>query len=206
MGQFHWHAESYLDLMHAEVPDYERLEDEAAEASRPIEALAILDLGIGTGETARRVLATHPRAHLTGIDSSEDMLAAARHLLDSDRVDLRLERIEDPLPPKVFDLVVSSLAVHHLTEAAKVELFGRVYAALRPGGRFVLADVVVPERPEDAITPITPEYDFPSTLADQLGWLRGSGFSASTSWQHHDLAVMVADRPGESGGHARANA
>ncbi len=194
VGQFHWNPEGYLDLMHAEVPDYERLQHETAQASRTVNAKAILELGTGTGETARRLLAIHPEAHLIGIDSSEPMLAAAGAMLDRDRIDLRVGRIEHPLPAGAFDLVVSALAVHHLKGAAKRELFGRVQAALRPGGRFVLADVVVPERAEDVITPIDAEYDHPSTVAEQLGWLAAVGFSGSLTWERRDLAVMVADR------------
>jgi len=53
-----------------------------------------------------------------------------------------------------------------------------------------LADVVVPDRSEDVITPISPDYDFPSTLADQLRWPAAAGFSVSTSWERRDLAVM----------------
>ncbi len=71
--------------------------------------------------------------------------------------------------------------------------------SLRPGGRLVLADVVLPERSEDAVTPPTPDYDFPSEVADQLRWLAAAGFSASVSWQRRDLAVMLADRPPEQG-------
>jgi len=181
--------------MHAEVPGYERLQEEVAEATRAVEARTILELGTGTGETARRVLPAHRAAHLIGIDSSDDMLAAARATLDPHRVDLRLGWIEDRLPAGPFDLVVSALAVHHLEGEGKAALFGRIHAALRPGGRFVLADVVVPERPEDAITPISADYDYPSTVAEQLRWLAAVGLSASTSWRRRDLAVMVADRP-----------
>ena len=54
--QFHWDAETYLESMRAEVPDYDRLQEETAEATRPVEARAILELGTGTGETARRLL------------------------------------------------------------------------------------------------------------------------------------------------------
>ncbi len=114
LAQFHWDSGSYLDLMHAEVPDYDLLQDEVAVATRAIQARAILELGTGTGETARRVLTVHPAAELIGIDSSEDMLVAARAVLEVNRVELRLGRIEDPLPAGTFDLVVSALAVHHL--------------------------------------------------------------------------------------------
>jgi tRNA (cmo5U34)-methyltransferase len=56
----------------------------------------------------------------------------------------------------------------------------------------VLGDVVVPERAEDAITPISPDYDHPSSVAEQLRWLTAAGFSASPSWVRGDLAVIVA--------------
>jgi hypothetical protein len=52
VGQFHWHAQGYLDLIHAEVPDYERLQDETAKATASVEARTILELGIGTGGNA----------------------------------------------------------------------------------------------------------------------------------------------------------
>ena len=79
-------------------------------------------------------------------------------MLDAGRVDLRLGRIEDPLPAGTFDLVVSALAVHHLQGEAKAELFRRIHVSLRPGGRLVLADVVLPERSEDAVTLPTPDF------------------------------------------------
>jgi tRNA (cmo5U34)-methyltransferase len=49
---------------------------------------------------------------------------------------------------------VSALAVHHLTAEAKADLFRRAAEALSPAGRFVLGDVVVPARPEDAVIPL----------------------------------------------------
>ena len=61
--------------------------------------------------------------------------------------------------------------MHHLDGAGKADLFARVADRLRPGGRFVLGDVVVPEDPADVVTPIDGVYDMPSTVADQLGWL-----------------------------------
>jgi tRNA (cmo5U34)-methyltransferase len=68
-------------------------------------------------------------------------------------------RLHDPLPEGSFDLVVSALAVHHLDGAGKADLFARVADRLRPGGRFVLGDVVVADDPADAVTPIDGVYD-----------------------------------------------
>ncbi len=137
------------------------------------------------------MLASHPGARLVGIDENETMLAAADL-----EADLRVSRLQDPLPGGPFDLVVSCLAVHHLEPEGKRDLFRRVAGALRPGGRFVLADVVVPEREEDAVTPTTPGFDRPDPLADQLEWLNEAGFDATTTWSWKDVAVLRADLRG----------
>jgi tRNA (cmo5U34)-methyltransferase len=110
--------------------------------------------------------------------------------------DLRVSRLEDPLPEGPFDLVVSCLAIHHLDAKGKRDLFRRIAAVLKPGGRFVLADVVVPERDEDAVTPTTPGFDRPDPLDAQLEWLREVGLAPETTWTWKDLAVVRADLPG----------
>jgi tRNA (cmo5U34)-methyltransferase len=190
VAQIHWDPDSYLATMRAAVPDYERLQEEAAAATGS-GARRVLELGTGTGETARRVLARHRAAVLLGLDASGGMLAHARGALPSERVELRVARLEDPLPQGPFDLVVSALAVHHLDGAGKADLFKRVAAGLAPGARFVLADVVVPEDPADAVTPIDGGYDKPSSTGDQLRWLAEAGLEAHVAWRRRDLAVLV---------------
>jgi tRNA (cmo5U34)-methyltransferase len=192
MGQFHWDPDSYLQLMRSEVPAYERLQDEVARASEAVPARSALELGTGTGITARRVLARHPGVRLTGIDASADMLGHAQLT----GADLRVQDLGDPLPDGVFDLVFSALAVHHLDGSGKADLFARVAAVLAPGGRFVLGDVIVPEDPADVVTPIDDEgYDKPDRVDDQLAWLRDAGLAPQVTWLAGDLAVIAADGP-----------
>ena len=190
-GQFHFDPATYLAMMLAEVPAYRDLQRHLAEATRGVDAGAILELGVGTGETAAAVLAVHPAARLTGIDESEPMLALARDRFPA--ADLRVQRLQDSLPEGSYDLIVSALAVHHLDAAGKADLFRRVRGRLRPGGRFVLGDVVVPDDPADAVTPVGPPHDKPSPVADQLGWLREAGLRPAVRWQDKDLAVVTAD-------------
>ena len=64
-----------------------------------------------------------------------------------------------------------------------------------PGGRFVLGDVIVPDDPADAVTPIDGDYDKPSRVDEQLGWLADAGFAAALRWIDGDLAVLTADKP-----------
>jgi tRNA (cmo5U34)-methyltransferase len=194
--QWHWDPETYLANMLAEVPAYQELQERAAAATDG-DAKDILELGIGTGETARRVLALHPEARLVAIDSSPEMLERAREAVP--QAEVRLAQLQDPLPEGPFDLIVSALAVHHLDAAGKRDLFNRIAATLRPGGRFVLADVVVPEREEDVVTPIDWEYDLPDRADDQLEWLRDAGLDAETVWAYKDLAVIRATRPKRPG-------
>jgi tRNA (cmo5U34)-methyltransferase len=152
----------------------------------------VLELGTGTGETARRVLAVYPGASWTGVDASEAMLRRARDVLPE--ADLLHARLEEALPRGPFDLVVSVLAVHHLDAEAKRDLFRRVADVLRPGGGFVLADVVVPDDPADQRIPIDGVVDLPDRLDDQLAWLRAAGFEAGPTWTRFDLAVVRAVR------------
>jgi tRNA (cmo5U34)-methyltransferase len=189
MAQFHWDPDAYLEMVRAEVPDYDRIQDELVRATDGIDARRVLELGTGSGVTSRRVLARHPHAHLTGVDSSEHMLAAA----DLPGADLRLQDLRDPLPEGPFDLVFSALAIHHLDAAAKADLFARVAAVLAPGGRFVMADVIVPEDPADVVTPLDPGFDLPEAVPDLLAWLQDAGLRGHVAWQARDLAILAAD-------------
>ncbi len=194
MGQFHFDPDSYLDLIRAEVPLYDELQEETARATEGVDAVAVLELGVGTGTTTRRLLERHPHARVVGIDASEAMLAYARRAFPT--LELAVARLEEPLPPGPFDLALSCLVVHHLDAADKRDLFRRVAAVLRRGGRFVLADVVVPDDPRDAVTPLTPGFDLPDRVDDQLRWLEEAGFRAAATWVAGDLAVLVGDLSG----------
>jgi tRNA (cmo5U34)-methyltransferase len=196
LSQFHFHPDTYMDLMRREVPGYDELQEAIADAGAGTPAASVLDLGTGTGETLARVLARHPGATAVGVDESDALLAEAAARLAGRSVELRVADLADPLPAGPFDLVVSALAVHHLDGAHKAALFARVAGVLRPGGRFVLGDVVVPADPVDAVVPLSEDFDRPSPLPDQLGWLADAGFDASVVWAERDLAVVRADRPG----------
>jgi tRNA (cmo5U34)-methyltransferase len=206
VSTYEFDPDTYAELMRTDIPAYPRLQEAVAAAgadaggdggggaSRGVSR--ILDLGTGTGETVAVVLARHPGASAVGVDKNERMLGAARARLAGLPVELEVANLVDPLPAGPFDLVVSVLAVHHLEGPDKAALFARIAGVLRPGGRFVLGDVVIPVDPADAVTPGLEGHDRPSTVADQLRWLADAGFDAAEVWSEHDLAVLRADRPG----------
>lgn len=188
-----WDPHTYPRTIREEVHDYDRLQDEVVRAASDVAARTILDLGVGAGETAARILEVHPDARLVGVDSSRDMLDAAAGLLTSKRAALVQQDLNDPLPEGPFDLVVSALAIHHLEGDAKATLFERVAGRLAPGGRFVIGDVIVPEDAVDAVVEVEPGYDFPSPLDEHVRWLRAAGFLPEVVWVSKDLAVLSAD-------------
>jgi tRNA (cmo5U34)-methyltransferase len=190
VSEWEWDPDTYLAEMADEIPGYEELQEAVTAATAGIRAERVLELGTGTGETALRVRAEQPEAEWVGIDASEAMLARARERLPS--ADLRLQRLEDELPDGTFDLVVSALAVHHLDGAGKRDLFSRVAAVLRPGGRFVLGDVVVPAAGEAGPIYVDWVMDLPDSVEDQIAWLHEAGFEAEASSVRVDLAVFRA--------------
>lgn len=178
-AQFHWNPESYLDVIHAEVPRYDELQEQAI-AAIPFAPKRVLELGFGTAETTRRLWERYPDARITGLDSSADMVFKAREL---GWEEMRLGRIEDPLPDGPWDLVISVLTVHHLDADGKRDLFRRVREQSRA---LVIGDVVEVE-PGRRTTPVDYEYDIPSPAADQAEWCGGE-----VVWEADDLAVIRA--------------
>lgn len=178
-AQFHWNPESYLDDIRAEVPRYDELQEAALDAI-PGEPERILELGFGTAETTRRLLDRFPGARITGLDSSPEMVFKAREL---GWEDLRLGRMEDPLPEGPWDLVISVLSIHHLGAGAKRDLFRQV----REHSRALVVGDVVAVDPGRRVTPIEAGFDKPSPAGDQAEWSGGE-----VVWEADDLAVIRA--------------
>lgn len=176
MDRFDWKPDSYLDLIRAEVPRYDELQEQAI-AAIPFAPGRVLELGMGTGETTRRLIEAYPDCWVIGLDSSADMVFRARENYD----DVQLARIEDPLPEGPWDLVIGVLSIHHLTSDLKKNLFRQVREQARA---FVIGDIV---KADTQIAPIDPGYDFPETPADLAEWTGGE-----VAWEADDLAVVRA--------------
>lgn len=162
MSHFDWKPDVYLERIRAEVPGYDALQDEAV-AAIPFPPERVLELGMGTGETTRRLIEAHPEAWVIGLDSSPDMVFRARRDYD----DVQLARIEDPLPDGPWDLVISVLSVNQLDDEQKRQLCRQVRGQARA---LVIGDVFVGDQ-----------------LRDLVGWCDGE-----VAWQQGDLAVVRA--------------
>jgi tRNA (cmo5U34)-methyltransferase len=175
-AQFHWDPETYLEEIQAELPLYRELQEAAIEAI-PFAPRRVLELGVGTGETTRRLLARFPEAEVTGLDSTPAMVFHAREL----GIDVRLARMQDPLPDGPWDLVLAVLAVHHLDGEAKRDLFRRVRQESRS---LVLGDVV---EVDPQTVELEPGVDLPSRADEQAEWCGGE-----VVWERGDFAVIRA--------------
>lgn len=162
MGQFDWKPEIYLERIRAEVPGYDELQDQAV-AAIPFPPERVLELGMGTGETTRRLIEAHPDAWVVGLDASPDMVFRARQTYD----DVQLARMEDPLPDGPWDLVISVLSVNRLDDDQRRNLCRQVKGQARS---LVIGDAFEPRQ-----------------LADLVGWTGGE-----IAWQQGDLAVVRA--------------
>jgi tRNA (cmo5U34)-methyltransferase len=162
MSQFDWTPEAYLERIRSQVPRYDELQEQAI-AAVPFAPARVLELGMGTGETTRRLIEAHPDAWVTGLDSSPDMVFRARQEYD----DVQLARMQDPLPDGPWDLVIAVLSLTQLDDAQLQALCRRVREQSRA---FVVGDVFESDK-----------------LTKLLDWSGGN-----LAWQSEDLAVIAA--------------
>ncbi|MET9229123.1 methyltransferase domain-containing protein [Lentzea sp. NPDC003310] len=105
----------------------------------------VLDVGCGTGNLLRTTGKRHPGVELFGVDPDLKMLARAERKLRRAGLPARLDKgfaQELAFPDASFDVVFSSLMLHHLDTPSKDEMLAEVRRVLRPGGALVLADAV----------------------------------------------------------------
>jgi tRNA (cmo5U34)-methyltransferase len=164
-------------------------------------AFDVLDLGAGTGLFSAHIHERYPNARFTLFDLAGQMLAVAQERFRAYPGQFRyvtgdLRRLPDL---GAFDLVVSSMAIHHLEHAEKQALFRKVYDLLRSPGVFINLDQIkgpspalqqfyweswlehvhkqgAPEEQIQASIQRRKTYDKDAPLSDQLDWLCEAGF------------------------------
>jgi ubiquinone/menaquinone biosynthesis C-methylase UbiE len=146
----------------------------------------VLDLACGTGTLAVQVAREVPGAQVTGLDGDPDILERARAKVEEAGVGVTLDEglsTDLPYDDSSFDVVLSTLFFHHLSEEAKLRTSREVHRVLRPGGRFVIGDFGRPQDPvmRAAVLGIQLGDGFENTRANVAGRipkiLREAGFA-----------------------------
>ena len=105
----------------------------------------LLDVGCGTGGvTIPAKIKVGEGGSAAGIDPAPDMIAVARRKAKRAgvEIDFRVGVIESlPYPDETFDVVTSSLMMHHLPQHLQVRGLAEIWRALKPGGRILIADM-----------------------------------------------------------------
>lgn len=201
------------------IPPYERFYGTAVALLPfvPEKEIRVLDLGAGTGLLSAFIRQKFPHARLRLVDVVESMLERARVRLGHDGVEYAaLDYGTQPIEGE-WDAIISALSIHHLTDAAKRDLFRHIHTALVPEGIFVNAEQVAGPTPE-----LTARYhqqwlaqirergateqeiadaeyrmqaDLCSSVEDQLQWMREAGFADADCWfKEGRFAVMAGTR------------
>jgi tRNA (cmo5U34)-methyltransferase len=180
----------------------------------------ILELGCGTGNLTLLLRDRFPESKLIGIDVAEGSLAVCQKRMGAKHIDLRqMDMRTAQFEGESFDIVVSSLALHHLTDTERRNLYSSVYNWLRCGGRFAFCDRFQDE--SEQVTQVNrriwkegafvrgtteaewqkwmdheAEHDHPGTLIQQAIWLKDeAGFAVSEIvWRKYLWAVVYAQK------------
>jgi tRNA (cmo5U34)-methyltransferase len=196
--------EYYDSWIRKAVPGYADLFTTATElipftSDEPVD---VLDLGAGTGFFASQVLEKYPMGRFVLWDVAGRMLDVARQRFRDRREQFRyvVDDYRNLQDAGSFDLIVSSLSIHHLEDDEKRELFRRIYDILRDRGVFINIDLVRGPTPvledfycknwfekmrragaseEEIRAGIKRRlaFDKDALLDDQLLWLREAGFT-----------------------------
>jgi ubiquinone/menaquinone biosynthesis C-methylase UbiE len=111
---------------------------------------SVLDVACGTGTLAIEIKKNHPKATVAGIDGDRGIVARARAKAEDAGVEIDFTyglSTELPYDARSFDVVVSTLFFHHLTDEAKADSAVEMRRVLRPGGRVLIADWGRPQDP-----------------------------------------------------------
>ncbi|KUO78202.1 MAG: methyltransferase [Desulfosporosinus sp. BRH_c37] len=180
----------------------------------------VLDVGAGTGLFSSLLLNKFPKAKITLIDISDKMLDIAKQRFEGiDGFEYIVGDYSQYNFAGEYDVIISALSIHHLTDEQKRAFYNRSYSILRPNGIFINCDQVLGDTeyldsiykkhwkssieksglPKDKITAGYEriKLDKETPLSTQLQWLSEAGFSdVDCIYKYYHFAVMFGRKIG----------
>jgi tRNA (cmo5U34)-methyltransferase len=228
-----WKSAAVIETWAAEADDRERKRGEARRLMAQLlpfdesDEFTFLDLGAGTGAASRGILARYPHCSAILADFSPQMMGAGEREMEPFAGRFRYVEFDmaggdwpSEIPASV-DAIITSLSIHHLTDARKQSLFGEIYARLAAGGWYLNYDpVTAPDRIVEAAWQRVNDRDDPDSahkrehrshseqerwenhvrymipLPQQLDYLRAAGFEGiDVYWKYMENVIYGGRRP-----------
>lgn len=156
----------------------------------------ILDVGSGTGTMSVMMKQAYPSANVTGLDGDPQILEIARSKAQSLGIEIQFDQgmsFDLPYPDASFDVVLTSMMLHHLTWEDKQNTAREMYRVLRPGGQLFGADFAAPRSSfGKAFRPLTRRFERVAENVDGLlpVMFREAGFKDYTETQRYFLGSI----------------
>lgn len=215
-------VEYYDRWMKMALPRYDELFSIAVDLIpfEPGQAIDVLDLGAGTGLFSQHVWKKFQQGKFTLYDVALKMLAVAELRFHDFPRQFHFGKMDfrNLQGQSQFDVIISSLSIHHLDQGEKKQLFVSIYHILREGGVFINVDQVkgptkrlrelywlnwlehvrcqdASEEQIQASIERRKAFDKDDLLVDQLRWLTDAGFiNVDLIYKHYFMGVFFAQK------------
>ncbi|MDR2941218.1 MAG: class I SAM-dependent methyltransferase [Treponema sp.] len=214
-NHFEEEAKEFDEIILKLIPHYTEM-IEALVLSIPFEKdkpINVIDLGCGTGTIGQKIKIAFPNSKISCLDIAENMIKMAQIKI-GENIDYYINDFYDFDFDKKYDVIISSLALHHLANDEDKKMFYRkIYNALTDNGVFYNADVVLGSNshiqdlyikkwktfmgknvPLDEIeNKWIVKYkteDRPASLINHINWLKEIGYkNIDVVWKYYNYCV-----------------